>query len=199
MIKIRGGVTKHAGWARFPSAGEGVGLVPQLPFLGGASPQNLGSVGLGVGGASRAAVCRTRFASRCAESALGAGCCCGGGGGGGGGGAFCALLGCAAAFIFHESRPERLREGLPPFAQDRGPAWDDLRLALGCLSSAAFKGNLMEAMSPQQDHIGQGRSSSLTGGNRRSAASEGKKVRAPTSCSPMQNRRPGGMESRLPP
>ncbi|XP_039207446.1 rho GTPase-activating protein 20 isoform X3 [Crotalus tigris] len=33
----------------------------------------------------------------------------------------------------------------------------------------------MEAMSPQQDHIGQGRSSSVTGGNRRSAASEGKK------------------------
>ncbi|XP_063161874.1 rho GTPase-activating protein 20 isoform X2 [Candoia aspera] len=33
----------------------------------------------------------------------------------------------------------------------------------------------MEAMSPQQDHIGQGRSSSLTGGTRRSAASEGKK------------------------
>ncbi|XP_026530885.1 rho GTPase-activating protein 20 [Notechis scutatus] len=33
----------------------------------------------------------------------------------------------------------------------------------------------MEAMSPQQDHVGQGRSSSLTGGNRRSAAPEGKK------------------------
>lgn len=197
MIKIRGGATKHAGWARFPSAGEGVGLVSRLPFLGGASPQNLDSVGFGVGGASRAAVCRTRFASRCAESALGAGRFCGGGGGGGG--AFCALLGCAAVLISHASRPERLREGLPPFAQDRGPAWDDLRLALGCLSSAAIKGNLMEAMSPQQDHIGQGRSSSLTGGNRRSAASEGKKVRAPTPRSPVQNRRPGGMESRLPP
>ncbi|XP_032075964.1 rho GTPase-activating protein 20 isoform X2 [Thamnophis elegans] len=33
----------------------------------------------------------------------------------------------------------------------------------------------MEAMSPQQDHVGQGQSSSLTAGNRRSAAPEGKK------------------------
>lgn len=55
----------------------------------------------------------------------------------------------------------------------------------------------MEAMSPQQDHVGQGRSSSLTGGNRSSAAPEGKKVRALTPRSPVQNRRPGGMESRL--
>ncbi|XP_013914057.1 PREDICTED: rho GTPase-activating protein 20-like [Thamnophis sirtalis] len=33
----------------------------------------------------------------------------------------------------------------------------------------------MEAMSPQQDHVGQGQSSSLTAGNRRSAAPEAKK------------------------
>nr|XP_056714366.1 rho GTPase-activating protein 20 [Euleptes europaea] len=33
----------------------------------------------------------------------------------------------------------------------------------------------MEAMSPQQDHVGQGRSSSLTGGSRLSAVSDGKK------------------------
>lgn len=47
----------------------------------------------------------------------------------------------------------------------------------------------MEAMSPQQDHVGQGRSSSLTGGNRRSAAPEGKKVRELRRR--VQNRPPG--------
>lgn len=36
----------------------------------------------------------------------------------------------------------------------------------------------MEAMSPQQDHLGQGRSSSLAGGSRLAAVSDGKKVSA---------------------